>query len=159
MQDMPRTRTEQTRLSFWHRVLLRPLRGACLSQLILPTPFLTLSTLAKQRLLQVVTLQDAPVVKGAPIACIGAEQTGLGECYLTYHDGEYRAWPSEGGHCEFAPKYDDCLFLVSLSVGPALFSACAALSRVAHRFSSERRPHKKGEQNYRKLDALVPFML
>eukprot|EP01134_Creolimax_fragrantissima_P005384 CFRG5384T1 len=50
-----------------------------------------------------VTLQDAPVVLGAPMACIGAD-VGLGECYLTWHSRQYTAWPSEGGHCEFAPK-------------------------------------------------------
>jgi glucokinase len=24
--------------------------------------------------------------------------------YLTYNNGNYTAWPSEGGHCEFAPR-------------------------------------------------------
>lgn len=27
-----------------------------------------------------------------------------GECYLTYEHGQYTSWPSEGGHCEFAPR-------------------------------------------------------
>jgi glucokinase len=38
------------------------------------------------------------------IACIGAG-TGLGQCFLTPGmSGEYCAWPSEGGHQEFAPR-------------------------------------------------------
>uniref|UniRef100_A0A7S1HTF8 Glucokinase n=1 Tax=Eutreptiella gymnastica TaxID=73025 RepID=A0A7S1HTF8_9EUGL len=52
---------------------------------------------------ETVTLQDAPVKQGAPIACIGAG-TGLGETFLTCRDGQYDAWPSEGGHAEFAPR-------------------------------------------------------
>lgn len=39
----------------------------------------------------------------APKALVGAG-TGLGECFLAPDsDGNYRAWPSEGGHVEFAP--------------------------------------------------------
>lgn len=39
----------------------------------------------------------------APKALVGAG-TGLGECFLAPDsDGSYRAWPSEGGHVEFAP--------------------------------------------------------
>eukprot|EP00124_Ichthyophonus_hoferi_P003641 Ihof_evm3s329 gene=Ihof_evmTU3s329 len=52
---------------------------------------------------ETITIQDAPEVPGAPIACIGAGM-GLGECYLTCQSGVYNAWPSEGGHCEFAPR-------------------------------------------------------
>lgn len=43
----------------------------------------------------------APVVEGA-IAVI-APGTGLGEAFLTYDRGRYRAHPSEGGHSSFAP--------------------------------------------------------
>jgi glucokinase len=32
-----------------------------------------------------------------------APGTGLGEAYLTWSDGGYRAWRSEGGHASFAP--------------------------------------------------------
>lgn len=40
----------------------------------------------------------------APIACIGAG-TGLGECYMTPDaNGNYTAFASEGGHCEFSPR-------------------------------------------------------
>jgi len=43
-------------------------------------------------------------LSGAPIACIGAG-TGLGQCFLTADaEGEYTAFPSEGGHAEFAPR-------------------------------------------------------
>jgi glucokinase len=41
---------------------------------------------------------------GAPIACVGAG-TGLGESFMTAGtDGVYEAWPTEGGHAEFAPR-------------------------------------------------------
>ena len=51
-------------------------------------------------------LQDAPVLRSAPIGCIGAG-TGLGECFVTPNDdGFFTAWPSEGGHAEFAPRND-----------------------------------------------------
>ena len=33
-----------------------------------------------------------------------ARTTNAGECYLTNEAGGYTAWPSEGGHCEFAPR-------------------------------------------------------
>mmetsp|Transcript_44921 Transcript_44921/g.123116 ORF Transcript_44921/g.123116 Transcript_44921/m.123116 type:complete len:485 (-) Transcript_44921:282-1736(-) len=51
------------------------------------------------------TVQANPKRKGGPIACVGPG-TGLGECYLTTHKGddEYVAYPSEGGHTEFAPR-------------------------------------------------------
>jgi len=60
----------------------------------------------------VLTLGEAEVLQmagpepslGAPIACVGAG-TGLGQCFLTAGpDGEYNAFPSEGGHAEFAPR-------------------------------------------------------
>jgi len=45
---------------------------------------------------------------GAPIACVGAG-TGLGECFLTSPAGtqdmeHYTAYPTEGGHSDFAPR-------------------------------------------------------
>ena len=54
------------------------------------------------------TLQKADRDSSAPIACIGAG-TGLGQCYLTPSgsdgvDGDYRCFPSEGGHAEYAPR-------------------------------------------------------
>jgi len=52
-----------------------------------------------------VTLQGAPRVPGAPIACVGAG-TGLGECFstATTADAPYETYPSEGGHSEFIPR-------------------------------------------------------
>lgn len=56
-------------------------------------------------------IQHAPKIPGAPIACIGPG-TGLGECFLTAgsfnssDEPEYVAFPSEGGHAEFAPRND-----------------------------------------------------
>jgi len=53
---------------------------------------------------EVSKLHDAPPRKGAPIAVIGAG-TGLGMCFLTLGpSGQYEAYPSEGGHIEFAPR-------------------------------------------------------
>lgn len=50
------------------------------------------------------TLQNAPKVPGAPIACIGAG-TGLGECFLALGpNNQYVCYPTEGGHTEFAPR-------------------------------------------------------
>jgi glucokinase len=38
------------------------------------------------------------------MACLGAG-TGLGECFLAPGDhGDYVCYPTEGGHCEFAPR-------------------------------------------------------
>ena len=51
-------------------------------------------------------IQDGKLQKDAPIACIGPG-TGLGECFLTPDDcGQYRCFPCEGGHSEFAPRND-----------------------------------------------------
>jgi len=42
----------------------------------------------------------------APTGAIGvlAPGTGLGEAFLTWDGVGYRAYPSEGGHCSFAPR-------------------------------------------------------
>ena len=52
-----------------------------------------------------VTLQAAPKIAGAPIACVGAG-TGLGECFSTAVESgaPYESYPSEGGHAEWAPR-------------------------------------------------------
>mmetsp|Transcript_129262 Transcript_129262/g.249322 ORF Transcript_129262/g.249322 Transcript_129262/m.249322 type:complete len:498 (-) Transcript_129262:282-1775(-) len=53
---------------------------------------------------EVIQLSGPEPVMGAPIACVGAG-TGLGQCFLTAGStGEYQAYPSEGGHAEFAPR-------------------------------------------------------
>ena len=57
---------------------------------------------------EAVCLNEAKMVEGAPIVCVGAG-TGLGECYLTSHKGDkgtYECFASEGGHAEFAPRTD-----------------------------------------------------
>ncbi len=61
-------------------------------------------------------LQDAPsdlfalnkgeAAPGGAIAVI-APGTGLGEAFLTFDHGRYRAHPSEGGHTDFAPATRD----------------------------------------------------
>ena len=48
------------------------------------------------------TLSEGTHVPGGSIAVL-APGTGLGEGFLTYHDGMYRAFPSEGSHAAFAP--------------------------------------------------------
>lgn len=54
-----------------------------------------------------VVLQEGtprPDAAHLPMALIGAG-TGLGECFLTAgSDGQYTAYPTEGGHAEFAPR-------------------------------------------------------
>lgn len=50
----------------------------------------------------IVTLNPGDPVDGGAIAVI-APGTGLGEAFLTFDRGRYRAHPSEGGHSSFAP--------------------------------------------------------
>jgi glucokinase len=52
-----------------------------------------------------VTLQSAPKVSGAPMACVGAG-TGLGECFSTAAEvgSAYETFASEGGHAEWTPR-------------------------------------------------------
>lgn len=53
---------------------------------------------------ELIKLNNVEPIKGAPRTCIGAG-TGLGECFLCSDpDGEYKCYPSEGGHMEFAPR-------------------------------------------------------
>lgn len=52
-----------------------------------------------------IVFNDVPATPGAPIGIIGAG-TGLGEAFLTWGDGVYKAWSSEGGHTDFAPQSD-----------------------------------------------------
>jgi glucokinase len=46
--------------------------------------------------------------KPAPLGAMAviAPGTGLGEAYLTWHGDRYDAHPSEGGHCDLAPRTD-----------------------------------------------------
>src|SRR5215470_7246448 len=48
------------------------------------------------------TLSAGEPVEHANLA-VFAPGTGLGEAFLTWEDGEYRAHGAEGGHCDFAP--------------------------------------------------------
>jgi len=50
-----------------------------------------------------VPLNDAKIIPGAPKACLGAG-TGLGETFLTYNGSDYDVWPAEGGHADFSPR-------------------------------------------------------
>lgn len=49
------------------------------------------------------TLNDKPPAACGTIAVL-APGTGLGEAFLTWDGTAYRAYPSEGGHCSFAPR-------------------------------------------------------
>ncbi|MFN3705835.1 MAG: glucokinase [Thermoflexales bacterium] len=51
----------------------------------------------------VLALDDNTPEPGAPIGVI-APGTGLGEAFLLCWDGHYHAFPSEGGHADFAPN-------------------------------------------------------
>ena len=48
-------------------------------------------------------LEKGRAVPGGAIAVV-APGTGLGEAYLTWDGTKYRAYPSEGGHADFAPS-------------------------------------------------------
>jgi len=48
------------------------------------------------------TLNEGKPGSGGSIAIV-APGTGLGEAYLTWDGSRYRAYPSEGGHADFAP--------------------------------------------------------
>ncbi|MFP4565276.1 MAG: glucokinase [Spirochaetaceae bacterium] len=48
------------------------------------------------------TLNAGEPVETGPIAVV-APGTGLGEAYLVWHRDGYHAYPSEGGHADFAP--------------------------------------------------------
>jgi glucokinase len=48
------------------------------------------------------TINKGAIRRGGPIAVI-APGTGLGEAFLTWSGGRYRAYASEGGHSDFAP--------------------------------------------------------
>lgn len=54
--------------------------------------------------------------KNAPLAII-APGTGLGEAYLTWDGTQYQAWPSEGGHADFAPTNEFELGLLNYLYG------------------------------------------
>lgn len=49
-----------------------------------------------------VTLQEGVERPGEPVAFIGPG-TGLGQAFVSYHDGRPRIHSSEGGHVDFAP--------------------------------------------------------
>lgn len=49
------------------------------------------------------TLNERKPAAGGTIGVL-APGTGLGEAFLTWDGATYRAYPSEGGHCSFAPR-------------------------------------------------------
>ncbi|MDJ0752202.1 MAG: glucokinase [Ardenticatenaceae bacterium] len=49
------------------------------------------------------TINPGVPVPNAPLAII-APGTGLGEAFLVWTHGQYQAFPSEGGHADFAPS-------------------------------------------------------
>jgi glucokinase len=53
----------------------------------------------------VVALNDVQADSRGAIGVV-APGTGLGEAFLVHESGGYRAHPSEGGHCDFAPNTD-----------------------------------------------------
>lgn len=51
------------------------------------------------------TLSAGDPAPGGVLAVV-APGTGLGEAFLTFEQGRYRAYPSEGGHASFSPNSD-----------------------------------------------------
>ena len=58
------------------------------------------------------TLNTGEPVETGPIAVV-APGTGLGEAYLVWHRDGYHAYPSEGGHADFAPLDAEQMELLS----------------------------------------------
>ena len=58
------------------------------------------------------TLNEGQAAAGGAIAVI-ASGTGLGEAYLVWDGRRYRAYPSEGGHADFAPADEQQAGLLS----------------------------------------------
>jgi glucokinase len=52
------------------------------------------------------TLNEGEPIQTGPIAVV-APGTGLGEAYLVWHEDGYHAYPSEGGHADFAPLCEE----------------------------------------------------
>lgn len=86
------------------------------------------------------TIQPGHACTSAPIALIGAG-TGLGECYLTCDGTRYNAYPSEGGHVEFAPT--DAVQIRLLEFLHRKFGSHDKIGRV----STERVVSGKGLEN------------
>jgi glucokinase len=57
------------------------------------------------------TLNAGDPIETGPIAVV-APGTGLGEAYLVWHEDGYHAYPSEGGHADFAPLDDEQMELL-----------------------------------------------
>ena len=57
------------------------------------------------------TIRPGEPEHGGAIAVL-APGTGLGEAFLTWHQGHYVAYPSEGGHARFSPSTDEELELL-----------------------------------------------
>jgi glucokinase len=57
------------------------------------------------------TLNEGEPVETGPIAVV-APGTGLGEAYLVWHTDGYHAYPSEGGHADFAPLDEEQIDLL-----------------------------------------------
>jgi glucokinase len=72
------------------------------------------------------TLSAGTPVSGGSIAVL-APGTGLGEGFLTWEDGSYRAHPSEGSHASFAP------------VGPSQIGLLSYLNQQGHEHVSVER--------------------
>ncbi|MFP5207369.1 MAG: glucokinase, partial [Acidobacteriota bacterium] len=55
---------------------------------------------------QIFTLSEGDSSQIANRALISAG-TGLGQCFLVWDGRHYKPYPSEGGHCDFAPRNED----------------------------------------------------
>ena len=103
---------------------------------------------------EVIKLNDATPVPGAPKACVGAG-TGLGECYLTASkQGEYTCWPSEGGHAELAPRSTLTYELVRHLREKLAFDAHGAPDKIREYFDSWD-ADKSGYVSYEEFEAAL----
>lgn len=111
-----------------------------------------------------ITLQDAPEKPDSPIACIGA-CNGLGQCFIVQQDEQYWAWPSEGGHCEFAPKTELEIELLQWLKRQFSETNRVSVERVVsmtglfdtYRFLSEKYEHMIDKEVHHNINNAVPI--
>lgn len=101
---------------------------------------------------ELVTLQEGKktTLGTQPIALIGAG-TGLGECYMTPNgNGDLTAYPTEGGHVEFAPRSPlelELLAFIQNRLSPTSIDLEAKVADALPRVSVERIVSGKGLEN------------
>ncbi len=101
---------------------------------------------------EVITLQPGKKREDAPIALVGAG-TGLGECFLSPASGSHSrltAYPSEGGHVEFAPRSvveEELLRYLQDNLGPELARSAGTSLNSTKKANSSPSPNGHGSQS------------